>query len=134
MLRPKILQPISTFFLLLLVVGCAILEDNGTRLAFALERESKVLLTSDNVESRFEFTPQGSANQDYEIKMLRGKGGRETPFYGGYITVSGQDNGGTSYQGRYVNIPKSLQVTKHGGAAIITLRKVDGRIDVVNLK
>ncbi len=120
--------------LLCVTAACSTLEDNGTRLAFALERESKVLLASGNNELQFEFKPKGSANQDYEIKMLRGKDSREQPFYGGYITVSGVDSGGTSYQGRYVNIPKSLHVAKRGEPAVITLRKVAGRVDVVELK
>ncbi len=134
MLRSKLVLPISTSLLLSVFTGCAILEDNGTRLAFALERESKALLTSGKDELQFEFKPQGAANHDYEIKMLRAKGNSEKPFYGGYITVSGEDRGGTSYQGRYVNIPKSLHVAKHGEATVITLRKVEGRVDVVDIK
>ena len=133
MLRLKPGLP-TLLLLLCLTTACATLEDNGTRLAFALERESKVLLASGDNELQFEFKPKGSANHDYEIKMLRGKDDLERPFYGGYITVSGVDSGGTSYQGRFVNIPKSLYVAKRGEPAIITLRKVAGRVDVVELK
>lgn len=121
-----------TFLFLSQLTGCAVLEDNGTRLAFALERASYRLLDSQKEEMVFEYLPRGTPGHAYDVHMLRSRK-TEAP-YGGYITVSGEEGGGTSYQGRYVYIPRELYVAKNGEATSITLRKVDGRIEVSALK
>jgi len=121
----SILLPAST-------LGCAILSDNGTRLAFAIERASRQLLESDNSEIILEYRPKTDLKQNYEVRMLRSL--RTEAPYGGYITVSGDDGGGTSYQGRFVYIPRPLHIVKHDESTLITLRKVQGRIDIVDLQ
>ena len=118
--------------ILSIVSACAVFEDDGTRLAFALERGSKALRASDQDELVVSFEPHGGIHQTYEIRL--GRSVSTEPLYGGYLTVGGSDHGGTSYHGRFVYVPKTLQVVKQDAALRVTLRKVGSRIDVVSLE
>ena len=112
--------------------GCAVLEDNGTHLAFAMERAAAQLRESGRDEQVMEYVPMSGADQAYEVRMNASLS--TTAPYGGYIVVTGKNGGGTSYQGRYVYIPKAMHIGKQGESTFITLRNNQGRIDVVGLR
>ena len=112
--------------------GCAIFMDNGTHLGFALERESRALLASGDRELVFDYSPLTGINQRYEVKLSASRS--PVPPYGGYIVVTGENGGGTSYQGRYVYIAHRFDVSKFNEPAHITLRNQGGRIEVVDVR
>lgn len=116
----------------LLIASCAIFEDNGTHLAFALEHGARELSASGNDELMLEYVPTTGINQSYEIRLSPSRS-TEVP-YGGYIVVTGKNGGGTSHHTRFVYVPKPLQVSKTNASARFTLRKNGERIDVVDLR
>jgi len=112
--------------------GCSALEDNGTHLASVLERGAAELRGSFLTQMVFDYEPLTGINQDYYIEITPSN--QTQAPYGGYLVVSGQNSGGTSYHGRFVYTPARLYVQKHNAAAKITLRKNGDRIEVVELK
>lgn len=116
----------------MLATGCAIFMDNGTHLGFALERESRELLASGARERVFDYSPLSGINQRYEVKLTASRS--PVAPYGGYIVVTGENGGGTSYQGRFVYIARRLEVGKVNEAARITLRNDGGRVEIVDVR
>lgn len=112
--------------------GCAMLSDNGTHLAFALERESRSLIASGREELVFDYSPLSGINQPYEVRLTKSRS-QVAPF-GGSIVVTGENGGGTTYQTQYVYIVKAMQISKFNEAAHITLRNNDGRIEVTSIR
>ena len=112
--------------------GCSVLEDNGTHLAYALEKGAKHLAGSNASEEVVTYEPLTGINQSYYIELTPSDTGQAP--YGGYLVVSGKNSGGTSYHGRFVYTPKRLYVAKVNAGAKLTLRKNGDRIEVVGLE
>jgi hypothetical protein len=112
--------------------GCAVLSDNGTHLAFALERESRALVASGKEERVFDYSPMSGINQHYEVRLTPSRS--PVPPYGGYVVVTGENGGGTNYQAHFVYIVAALKVSKFNEATHITLRNHDGRVELTSLR
>ena len=120
-----------------LLSGCGAFEDNGTRLAYALENAAKELRVSSAAERIVRYETLDGAAQSYyvEITPSFGESGRETSVWGSYLVVSGKTSGGTSYHNRFVFVPQRLYVTKdRGGVTELILRKDGDRISVVGVR
>jgi len=121
--------------------GCTLLEDNGTHLAFDLERGAKQLRDSGDTELLVRYVPLGGEDQAYAIEMTPSVVPTRVDSFGntssggrGYLTVTGKHRGGTSYHERFVFTPGRLRIEKERGATEVVLRKVADRIEVVALK
>lgn len=109
------------------------LVDDGTRLAFALEQAARELQASRDEEIVVEYWPRTAATRDWEVRLYRSRS-LQVP-YGGAVAVTGEHGGSTSHQGPYIYIPQSRQLLiKPGGSARLTLRKVQDRIELVDLR
>ena len=128
----RLLGLATVLFTILLTVGCTLLEDNGTHLAFALEKGAKHLRSSDRSEEVVHYEPLSGIHQTYYIELTPSHSLQ--PFYGGYLVVSGENHGGTSYHGRFVYTPARLYLMKTNAAAELTLRKNGDRIEVVEIR
>jgi hypothetical protein len=121
--------------------GCTILEDNGTHLAFALERGAKKLRASNLSEYVVHYEPLEGINETYEINMIHSREVVQVDVFGNTLrpggsslTVTGRNNGGTNYHERFVFTPRDLHIVKTNAPAEVVLRKVGDRIDVVELR
>ena len=105
------------------LAGCAILEDNGTHLAFALERASRQLLASAKEELVIAYEPMTGIDQRYEVRMTASRN-PQAP-YGGSVVVTGRNGGGTTYQSHHMpsrpRLPGTilLQRCKHKRRALL---------------
>ena len=132
---------VAAIAILALLSGCAVFEDNATHLAYDLERGAKELRASPNSEIVVRYEPLGGPRQAYDVDFAASKrevhvdrfGNIDAPG-GGYVTVTGEKRGGTNYHERFVFTPKPLHVAKAEGATEVVLRKVDGRVEVVELR
>ena len=117
--------------------GCNFLEDNGTHLAYALEKGASQLRASGARELvvRYE-TLDGPAQSYYvEITPSLDPSWQRQDIWGSYIVVSGRTSGGTSYHNRFVFVPQRLYIKKEqGGATEIVLRKDADRISVAEVR
>ena len=117
--------------------GCNFLEDNGTHLAYALEKGVSELRSSAarKLAVRYE-TLDGPAQSYYvEITPSLDPSWQRQDVWGSYIVVSGRTSGGTSYHNRFVFVPQRLYIKKEqGGATEIVLRKDADRISVVEVR
>jgi hypothetical protein len=123
--------------MLILLSSCTILEDNGTHLAYALEKASKHLHTSRASEEVVHYETLDSPGQSYyvEITPSLGESGQSNGVWGSYLVVSGKTSGGTSYHNRFVFVPSRLYIKKdHGGPTELVLRKDGARISVVEIR
>ena len=120
-----------------LLQGCTLFEDNGTHLAYALEKAAKELLASgaQEIVVRYE-TLDGPAESYYvEITPSLDPSWTRQDVWSSYLVVSGRTPGGTSYHNRFVFVPRRLYVKKEqGGPAELVLRKEPDRISVVALR
>ena len=89
---------------LVLLSGCGrLFEDNGTHLAFAIEKEAAKLRASDANEAVVHYETLGGANDPYYVEVTPSfPEGRATSVPGSYLVVSGTTPGGTSYHNRFV--------------------------------
>jgi hypothetical protein len=124
-------------FLLLLCSGCGrLLEDNGTHLAYALEKGAAQLRASNATVLIVHFETLDNVNEPYYVELTPSLGaGQTSNIWGSYLVVSGKTSGGTSYHNRFVFVPQRLYLKKErGGSMDIVLRKDDGRIGVIELR
>lgn len=122
---------------LVLLSGCGrLFEDNGTHLAFAIEKEAAKLRASDANEAVVHYETLGGANDPYYVEVTPSfPEGRATSVPGSYLVVSGTTPGGTSYHNRFVFVPQHLYIKKdRGGPTDVVLRKDNNRITVVELR
>ncbi len=112
--------------------GCSVLSDNGTHLAFELERESRWLIASGKDELVFDYSPLSGINQHYDVRVTKSRS--LAPPYGGSVVVTGENGGGTNYQTHFVYISAAMQVSKFNEAAHITLRNNRGRVELTSLR
>ena len=85
--------------LLLLLSGCGgLLEDNGTHLAFTLEKEAAKLRASSASEIVVHYETLDEGSDPYYVEITPSfPEGRTSSVPGSYIVVSGKTPGGTSY-------------------------------------
>jgi hypothetical protein len=117
-----------------LLAGCTLLEDNGTHLAYALEKGAKELHASAATELVVHYTTLDGPDTSYYIEITPSlQPGSDV--WGSYLVVSGKTSGGTSYHNRFVFVPQRLYLKKdQGGAAELVLRKDGDRISVVAIR
>ena len=121
----------------MLLQGCSLLDDNGTHLAYALEKAAKELRSSGAQEVIVRYETLDGPAQAYYVEItpsLEPSWARQD-VWGSYLVVSGRTSGGTSYHNRFVFVPRRLYVEKaQGGAAELVLRREGDRISVVELR
>lgn len=110
--------------------GCGrigtLLEDNGTHLAYALERGAKELRESKATELVVRYENLDGPAQDYYVELTPSvhESGQRPDIWHSYLVVSGKTSGGTSYHNRFVFVPQRLYLKKDaGGATELVLRK-----------
>ena len=117
--------------------GCNFLEDNGTHLAYALEKGASKLRASGAPELVVRYETLDGPAQGYyvEITPSLDPSWQRQDVWGSYIVVSGRTSGGTSYHNRFVFVPQRFYVKKEqGGPTEIVLRKDADRISVVEVR
>lgn len=124
--------------LLLLLSACgSFLEDNGTHLAYALEKGAARLRASTSPELVVRYETLDGGHDPYYIEITPSfNAGQKSTIPGSYLVVSGTTRGGTSYHNRFVLVPQRLYVAKdQGGAAeLVPRRDHDGNVEVVDLR
>jgi len=136
---PTVGQPGWSFAaaLLLLLSACGnFLEDNGTHLAYALEKGAAQLRASTEPELTVRYEPLDGARDPYYIEITPSyTPGNTSGIAGSYLVVSGKAPGGTSYHNRFVLVPRRLYIEKSaGGPAEIVLRRAEGNVSVVEVR
>ncbi len=110
-------------------LGCTWMEDNGTHLAYALQRGAKNLNRSDATEERVRYEPLTGTQQTYYIEMQA-----SPPNGTGMLNVGGKRGGSTTFHQRFVYVPQRLYIEKTNAAAELLLKKQNNRIEVVELR
>ena len=117
-------------------LGCGrLFEDNGTHLAYLLERGAGELRASGGSELVLRYTTLDAPNVGYYVEITASEPGQESNAANSYLVVSGKTPGGTSYHNRFVFVPMRLYVRKErGGTAEVVLRKDGQRVSVVDVR
>ena len=118
--------------------GCGhFLEDNGTHLAYALEKGASELEASGANELVVHYQTLDATDQSYYVELtpsLDASRPAQT-VWSSYLVVSGKTSGGTSYHNRFVFVPERLHVDKtQGGSTDLVLRKSGGQINLVEIR
>jgi hypothetical protein len=123
-------------FIAVLGCSCSVLEDNGTHLAFALEKGAKELLSSGATEAWIRYDTLDGPNQSYYVEITPSLTNPESrsDVWSSYLVVSGKTSGGTSYHNRYVFVPARLYIAKDKGPTEVLLKKDGDRISVIALR
>jgi hypothetical protein len=115
-------------FLLLLacagLCGCDALEDNGVHMAMCLKDGAKKLEHSNDTELVIRYEPLTGIRQSYDVEFVPDS----------LILVTGTNGGTSTYHLNYVHVGQRFDLKKTNEATFVTLRKVDGRIDVVDVR
>ena len=129
----SLLSLVSVALGLTLLPGCSLLEDNGTHLAYALERGASKLRASAQEEILVRYETLDDAAEPYYVEIT--PSGSSEGHWSSYLVVSGKTSGGTSYHNRFVFVPQRLYLQKdRGGPTEVILRKNADRIEVVGLR
>jgi hypothetical protein len=124
--------------LLLLVCGCEnFLEDNGTHLAYALEKGAAQLRASADFQLVVRYETLDAGRDAYYIEITPSfSAGQTSNIPGSYLVVSGKTRGGTSYHNRWVLVPQRLYIEKSAGgpSELVLRRDSDDSISVVALR
>jgi len=117
-------------------LGCGrLFEDNGTHLAYLLERGAGELRASGGSELVLRYTTLDAPNVGYYVEITPSEPGQESNAANSYLVVSGKTPGGTSYHNRFVFVPMRLYVRKErGGTTEVVLRKDGQRVSVVDVR
>ncbi len=120
-------------FALLAFCGCSVLEDNGTHLAYALEKGAKRLKSKpDGTEFVVRYEPLTGINQSYGVS-LRASPDTDRPYGAASLSVGGKNGGSTTYHQRFVYVTRDFSVSKSHAATFLTLRKNGSRIELVDV-
>jgi hypothetical protein len=122
---------------LLSASGCSnVLEDNGTHLAYALEKGTQQLRASNASELTVHYETLDPRDEAYYIEITPSiAAGQASNIWSSYLVVSGKTPGGTSYHNRFVFVPQRLYLKKDlGGSSELILHKDGDRISVVELR
>jgi hypothetical protein len=120
----------------LVAAGCTLLEDNGTHLAYALEKGATELRQSAATELVVRYEPLDGVREKYyvEITPSINEASPRSDVWGSYLVVSGKSAGGTSYHNRFLFVPRRLYIEKAEGATELVLKKDGDRISVVDAR
>jgi hypothetical protein len=122
---------------LLSVSGCGnVLEDNGTHLAYTLEKGARDLRASNASELSVRYDTLDSIKEPYYIEITPSiAAGQASKSWSSYLVVSGKTSGGTSYHNRFVFIPQRLYLKQDlGGSSEVILHKDGDHISVIELR
>jgi len=117
--------------------GCGnAFEDNGTHLAFALEKGARELRASNASELVVRYESLDKPGEPYYVEITPSIAvGQTSNIWGSYLVVSGKTSGGTSYHNRFVFVPQRLYLKKDpGGSTEVVLRKDGDRVSAVELR
>jgi hypothetical protein len=134
--RPWQLGPISAV-VLFSICGCGgAFEDNGTHLAYALEKGASELRASKVSELVLHYKTLDSLAEPYYVEITPSIAvGQASNIWGSYLVVSGRSSGGASYQGAGAfldvalflavafGIHKGSRIAADGGAASVYRRE-----------
>lgn len=124
-------------FVLLSLYGCGgAFEDNGTHLAYALEKGTSELRASNASELVVHYKTLDSLKEPYYVEITPSiAAGQASSIGGSYLVVSGKTSGGTSYHNRFVFVPQRLYLKKDfGGTTEVVLLKDRDHVSVVELR
>ena len=129
-------QPAIIAACLILFSGCSLLEDNGTHLAYALEKAAKQLRGSDATTTVVRYETLDGPDQRYYVEITPSISESEptSKVWSSYLVVSGKTSGGTSYHNRFVFVPRRLYIEKNKGATELILRRDGDRISVIEMR
>jgi len=136
-MRSRTVGCFSWAVLLLLLSGCGrFFEDNGTHLAFALEKDAAKLRASSASEIIVHYETLDDESDPYYVEITPSfPEGRTSSVPGSYLVVSGKTPGGTSYHNRFVLVPQRLYIKKdHGGRTDVVLHRDGDQVNVVELR
>jgi len=124
--------------LLLFLCGCGnLLEDNGTHLAYVLEKGTAALRAATDSELVVRYETLDGGRDPYYIEITPSfSAGQTSNIPGSYLVVSGRTRGGTSYHNRFILVPQRLYIEKGlGGPTEIVLRRDgNGTVSVIELR
>ena len=123
--------------LLLLTCACGnLFEDNGTHLAYALEKGAAKLRASNGSVLIVRYETLDGGHDPYYIEITPSFAtGQTANIPSSYLVVSGKTRGGTSYHNRFVLVPQRLYIEKSaGGPAELVLRREGEGVSVVELR
>jgi hypothetical protein len=135
--RYRIASIATVALVLLASSGCGnAFEDNGTHLAYALEKGTQQLRASTASEVVVRYETLDKLDVPYYVEITPSvPEGQATNVRGSYLVVSGKTSGGTSYHNGFIFVPQRLYLKKDlGGSTELLLRKVGDRISVVELR
>jgi hypothetical protein len=124
-------------FVPLLLYGCGgAFEDNGTHLAYVLEKASSDLRASNDSELVVHYHTLDGPREPYYVEITPSiAAGQASNIRGSYLVVSGRTSGGTSYHNRFVFVPQRLYTKKDiGGPTEVVLHKDKDHVSVVELR
>jgi hypothetical protein len=124
-------------FVLLSLYGCGgAFEDNGTHLAYALEKGASELRASNASELVVHYKTLDNPEEPYYVEITPSiAAGQASNIWGSYLVVSGKTSGGTSYHNRFVFVPQRLYLKKDiGGPTEVILHKDRDHVSVVELR
>ena len=104
--------------------GCDQLSDNGVHMAYCLKDGANKLARSNATELEFCYEPLSGTNQVYNVEFCPNS----------VVLVTGTNGGTSTYHLNYVHVGTHFYLTKTNAATFVTLKKVDGRIDVVAVR
>ena len=123
---------------LLLLCACGhVFEDNGTHLAYVLEKAAAKLRVSADAQLVVSYETLDGGRDPYYIEMTPSfPAGQASTVPGSYLVVSGKSRGGTSYHNRFVLAPQRLYIEKRAGGPteLVLRRDSDDRVSVVELR
>jgi hypothetical protein len=134
---PRIVSIAAVALTLLSSSGCGHpFEDNGTHLAYSLEKATQQLRASTAPELVVHYDTLDRPDIPYYVEITPSlQAGQASNVWGSYLVVSGKTSGGTSYHNRFVFVPERLYIKKDsGGSTDLVLRKDGDRIDMVELR
>jgi hypothetical protein len=104
--------------------GCDALEDNGVHMAYCLKDGAEKLAKSPDSELVFRYEPLTGTNQIYHVQFCPDS----------VVLVTGKNEGTSTYHLRYVHMGTAFYLKKTNAATFVTLRKVNGRVEVVDVR
>jgi hypothetical protein len=104
--------------------GCDQFSDNGVHMAECLKDGAQKLAKSNETELVIRYEPLTGTNQVYAVEFCSNS----------LVLVTGKNEGSSTYHLNYVHVGRDFRLTKTNAATFVTLRKVGGRIDVVDVR
>lgn len=123
--------------LLLTLVACGnLFEDNGTHLAYVLEKGAAKLRAPNGSQLIVRYETLDGGHDPYYIEITPSfPAGQTSNIPSSYLVVSGKTRGGTSYHNRFVLVPQRLYIEKSaGGPAELVLRREGAGVSVIEVR